>query len=72
MFAGHKSQWPELNGTSAIKAKEIIERDNPFVKAWIFPYPIHTLAVICEKRVLLATPKDDCPNGRVVNSPYVG
>ncbi|KAH7833252.1 hypothetical protein Vadar_004528 [Vaccinium darrowii] len=69
---GHKNIWPELKGVSAIKAKEIIERENPHVKAWIFPYPAHWLAVICSKRVILLTPKDDCPNGPVLNSPYVG
>lgn len=70
--AGYKSQWPELKGVSAVTAKQIIEKENPFVKAWIYPESIIFEAIICSKRVILLTPNNDCPNGRVSNSPYVG
>ncbi|KAF7127119.1 hypothetical protein RHSIM_Rhsim11G0040900 [Rhododendron simsii] len=69
---GYKSQWPELKGVSAVRAKQIIEKENPFVKAWIYPEDSIFKAIICSKRVLLLTPDNDCPNGRVTNSPFVG
>ncbi|KAH7833674.1 hypothetical protein Vadar_008630 [Vaccinium darrowii] len=72
LYPGYKSQWPKLKGVSAVAAKNIIERDNPFVKAWIYPEGFLFTSIICSKRVILLTPKNDCPNGRVTNSPYVG
>ncbi|KAF7130641.1 hypothetical protein RHSIM_Rhsim10G0168500 [Rhododendron simsii] len=69
---GYKSQWPELKGVRAVTAKQIIEKENPFVKAWIYPEGSIFNDVICPKRVLLLTPENDCPNGRVSNSPFVG
>ncbi|KAF7127595.1 hypothetical protein RHSIM_Rhsim11G0041000 [Rhododendron simsii] len=69
---GYKSQWPELKGVSAVTAKQIIEKENPFVKAWIYPEGSIFNDVICSKRVILLTPENDCPNGRVSNSPFVG
>ncbi|KAF7129153.1 hypothetical protein RHSIM_Rhsim10G0168400 [Rhododendron simsii] len=68
---GYKSQWPELKGVRAVTAKQIIEKENPFVKAWIYPEGSFFMALICSKRVLLLTPANDCPNGRVSNSPFV-
>ncbi|KAF7126640.1 hypothetical protein RHSIM_Rhsim11G0041100 [Rhododendron simsii] len=72
LYPGYKSQWPELKGVRAVTAKKIIEKENPFVKAWIYPEGSFFTALICSKRVLLLTPDSDCPNGRVTNSPYVG
>ncbi|KAI8530893.1 hypothetical protein RHMOL_Rhmol11G0095600 [Rhododendron molle] len=72
LYPGYKSQWPELKGVSAVRAKQIIEKENPFVKAWIYPEYSIFKEIICTKRVILLTPENNCPNGRVTNSPFVG
>ncbi|XP_019057246.1 PREDICTED: inhibitor of trypsin and hageman factor [Tarenaya hassleriana] len=73
MFPGLKVEWPELRGVSGVEAKMIIERENPKVVAFIYPEGLFYLPeVMCCNRVLLYVPADNCPNGPVINSPFVG
>ncbi|XP_057467848.1 uncharacterized protein LOC130757179 [Actinidia eriantha] len=72
MYPGLKVQWPELKGVSAVDAKKIIEQDNQYVTAWIYPETQKFVTINCCNRVILFTPTNDCPNGPVLNSPFVG
>ena len=71
-MVGLKVQWPELKGVSAVDAKKIIEQDNQYVTAWIYPETQKFVTINCCNRVILFTPTNDCPNGPVLNSPFVG
>ena len=71
-IVGLKVQWPKFKGVGAVDAKKIIEQDNPYVTAWIYPETQKFLTINCCNCVILFTPTNDCPNGSVLNSPFVG
>ncbi|KAL1191317.1 Glu S.griseus protease inhibitor [Cardamine amara subsp. amara] len=63
-----KSSWPELMGTKGEYAKEVIERENPKMKAVIILQGTIMLAVIIPTRVIVWV--NDC--GIVVVTPVNG
>ncbi|ASU82137.1 hypothetical protein CDO52_04490 [Nocardiopsis gilva YIM 90087] len=70
-FCKGKQEWPELAGAPAKMAKEIIERENPYVTAKILPEgsPV-TLDFRCDRVWLFH--EVDSPQLLLVNVPRVG
>ncbi|MBB6173925.1 hypothetical protein HNR23_003985 [Nocardiopsis mwathae] len=70
-FCQGKQEWPELAGMPAKAAKEIIERENPYVTARILPEgsPV-TLDFRCDRVWLFH--KVDSPQLLLAHTPRVG
>ncbi|XP_038699499.1 inhibitor of trypsin and hageman factor-like [Tripterygium wilfordii] len=75
-FVGLKVIWPELKGVKARKAKEIIEKENPQVEAYIVPEGMPIPEIMCCHSVFLYVSSNskhgDYHDAPVVKVPTIG